>query len=38
VNRQLVLALSAEEQQMLKHSAGILDEAYRSLAAEGPAL
>jgi L-lactate dehydrogenase len=35
VNRQLVLALSAEEQQMLKHSAAILDRAYRSLAGDG---
>lgn len=32
VNRQLVsAAMSAEEQQMLQHSAVILDQAYRSL-------
>jgi L-lactate dehydrogenase len=38
VNRQLVLALSAEEQEMLEHSAEILDQAYRSLAAESKAV
>jgi L-lactate dehydrogenase len=31
VNRQLVPAMSAEEQQMLQHLAVILDQAYRSL-------
>jgi L-lactate dehydrogenase len=35
VNRQLVLAMSAEEQQMLQHSAVILDRAYRSLTVGG---
>lgn len=35
VNRQLVLAMSAEEQQMLQHSAVILDQAYRSLTVGG---
>lgn len=34
VNRQLVLAMSAGEQQMLQHSALILDQAYRSLAVD----
>ena len=34
VNRQLVLAMSAGEQQMLQHSAVILDQAYRSLAVD----
>lgn len=33
VNRQLLLPMSAEEQQMLQRSAAILDRAYRSLAA-----
>jgi hypothetical protein len=35
VNRQRVLPMSAEEQQMLQHSAVILDQAYRSLTASG---
>jgi L-lactate dehydrogenase len=34
VNRQLVLAMSAGEQQMLQNSALILDQAYRSLAVD----
>jgi L-lactate dehydrogenase len=33
VDRQLLLPMSAEEQQMLRRSAAILDRAYRSLAA-----
>ena len=37
VNRQLLLPMSAEEQQMLERSAVILDQAYRSLAANGTA-
>ncbi len=37
VNRQLLLPMSAEEQQMLQRSAAILDQAYRSLAADGTA-
>jgi hypothetical protein len=35
VDRQLLLTMSAEEQQLLRHSAVILDRAYRSLAAGG---
>jgi L-lactate dehydrogenase len=35
VNRQLVLALSAEEQQMLERSAAILDQSYLSLEGSG---
>ena len=35
VDRQLLLTMSAEEQQLLRHSAVILDRAYRSLAADG---
>jgi L-lactate dehydrogenase len=37
VDRQLLLPMSAEEQQKLKHSAAILDQAYRSLARGGTA-
>jgi L-lactate dehydrogenase len=37
VDRQLLLTLSAEENQMLQRSAAILDQAYRSLAAGGTA-
>ena len=37
VDRQLLLTLSAEENQMLHRSAAILDQAYRSLAAGGTA-
>lgn len=37
VDRQLLLTLSAEEQQMLQRSAVILDQAYRSLAEGGTA-
>jgi L-lactate dehydrogenase len=37
VKRQLLLPMSAEEQQMLQHSAAILDQAYRSLGANGTA-
>ena len=37
VDRQLLLTLSAEEQQMLQRSAAILDRAYRSLATDGAA-
>ena len=33
VDRQLPLAMSAEEHQMLQHSAAILEQAYRSLTA-----
>jgi L-lactate dehydrogenase len=35
VNRQLVLAMSAEEQQMLQQSAAIPDQACRSLTVGG---
>jgi malate/lactate dehydrogenase len=35
VNRQLVLPMSAAEQQILQHSAVILDQAYRSLTVGG---
>jgi malate/lactate dehydrogenase len=31
VDRQLLLTMSAEEHQMLQHSAAILNRAYRSL-------
>jgi L-lactate dehydrogenase len=37
VDRQLPLAMSAEEQQMLQQSAAILERAYRSLTAGGTA-
>ena len=37
VDRQLPLAMSAEEQRMLQRSAAVLEQAYRSLRAEGPA-
>jgi L-lactate dehydrogenase len=37
VDRQLPLAMSAEEHQMLQHSAAILERAYRSLPAGGTA-
>jgi len=37
VDRQLLLTLSAEENQMLQRSAAILDRAYRSLSADGTA-
>lgn len=37
VDRQLPLAMSAEEHQMLQHSAAILERAYRSLTAGGTA-
>jgi L-lactate dehydrogenase len=36
VDRQLPLTMSAEEHQMLRNSAAILDKAYRSLTAGGP--
>ena len=36
VDRQLPLTMSAEEHQMLRNSAAILDQAYRSLTAGGP--
>jgi len=36
VARQLPLAMSAEEHQMLQQSAAILERAYRSLTAGGP--
>ncbi len=35
VDRQLLLTMSAEEHQMLEHSAAILDQAYRSLKSDG---
>lgn len=35
VDRQLLLTMSAEEHQMLQRSATILDQAYRSLKADG---
>jgi L-lactate dehydrogenase len=37
IDRQLLLPMSAEEQQMLRRSAAVLDRAYRSLAAGGAA-
>ncbi len=37
VDRQLLLPMTAAEQQMLRRSAAILDSAYRSLSADGPA-
>ena len=37
VDRQLLLTLSAGEDQMLRRSAAILDQAYRSLATGGTA-
>ena len=37
IDRQLLLPMSAEEQQMLRRSAAVLDRAYRSLTAGGAA-